>query len=75
MIGDCAATEAAVKTDHAAAVVWIRRASQKKIDMLPIDIGAAADRSQPSSTPDEPHAGMLSLFHIPPGFPWTYQRH
>ncbi|KAK9901312.1 hypothetical protein WJX75_005857 [Coccomyxa subellipsoidea] len=56
MIENCAATKAAVKTDHAAAVVWIRHASQKNIDMLPIDIGAAADRSQPSTTPDEPHA-------------------
>ena len=57
MIDRCAATEAAVKTDHAEAVVWIRRASQKRLDIPRIDITEAADSNHPSSPPDGSHAG------------------
>lgn len=52
----CTATEAAVKTDHAAATVWIKGASQHPAEVPMVDI-TGGDESRPptTGTPTDPH--------------------
>ncbi|CAL8471107.1 g10649 [Coccomyxa elongata] len=54
----CTATEAAVKTDHAAAIVWIKGASQHPAEVPMVDV-TAVDVSRPpvAGTSTDPHEG------------------
>lgn len=68
MWGRCTATEAAVKTDHAAAMVWMKEASQQGREVPLVDI-TATDASRPpvTGTSAESHeacSGLPPLNHI-----------
>ena len=53
----CTVTEAAVKTDHAAAIVLMKAASQQPIEVPMVDLTAVDETRPPvTDTSAEPHA-------------------